>query len=236
MMPKSILSGAKLAQIEADNTIELPTWEYQFDISNTISKINIKALLHAQCNINNAKLNRQLELIRYVKSFKKRFDNGISHSSLYDNYQKFRAYLIWCDNHKIDAFIEVTWRKYHDYLWKQVLVFQPPRPRWMYKCGEKIGLSETTANLMFKIVGQSLIWCEAKVFSWEKQLRPFRSGYIYSHKAYSEDELKIVLKRLSSYFFQLTLPLLKDSLPKSINVCIEGESFIVPVTSSNKKG
>lgn len=235
-MPKSSLSGERLIHSEASHVSELPKWRYDLLIDNLIVSIDLSELEHKLCNPSCKKANRLQELQCYARNFKHELIQGTSQSTVYTNFLKFKQYLIWCDSNGLPPFCALTWRKHYNYLWDMVVVGGPEIPLWELSNGHLVGLKERSAKLMASTVKQALLWCNQKVNQWEKQLRPFRNSKPESYQAYSDEELKVTLSRLSSYFFQLVIPLLDDDIPKRIAVEIDGQSFDVSLESENTKG
>ncbi|MFU8928338.1 hypothetical protein, partial [Acinetobacter puyangensis] len=234
-MAKSKLVGSELKQ-DKDDIANFPVWEYKLLINNLDYSINLKALNHKFCKVSTCEKDRLHQIINYAHSFKNEVDRGTSHATVYSNFLKFRRYLIWCDNKELYPFNETTWKQYHDYLWKLVLVGSQSIPLWLMSENNKIGLRESSANIMFSETQQALLWCNENVFNWGRQLKKLRSSKTRSHEAYSEKELSIILNRLSSYFFKLAIPLLQDDVPDKITIEIEKIIFDIYKQSNNTKG
>ena len=235
-MPKSKLTGQKLISAGDDSTLQFPTLHYSFLINNMHTVVELTRLMHLKCDISQNKANRQQQIVKYARAFKKEMDSGATHSTLYNNFSKFKGYLTWCDEKSISPFCESTWRHYRSYLWELVLAGRSNIPMWQRPKGQFLGIKERTANYVVSTVEQALVWCEENVNQWGRQLRPFKNGKPESYEAYSDKELPIILNRLSSYFFQLAIPLLSDDLPSKINVEILAHSFDVSVNSIGTKG
>ncbi len=234
-MAKSKLVGLELKQ-DKDDIANFPVWEYKLLINNIDTSINLKALNHKFCKVSTCEKDRLHQIINYAHSFKNEVDRGTSHATVYSNFLKFRRYLIWCDNKELYPFNETTWKQYHDYLWELVLVGSQSIPLWLMTENNKIGLRESSANIMFSETQQALLWCNENVFNWGRQLKKLRSSKTRSHEAYSEKELSIILNRLSSYFFKLAIPLLQDNVPDKITIEIEKIIFDIYKQSNNTKG
>lgn len=225
-MAKSKLIGSELKQ-DKDEIANFPVWEYKLLINNIETSINLKALNHKFCKVSTYEKDRLHQIINYAHSFKNELDRGTSHATVYNNFLKFRRYLIWCDNKELYPFSEITWKQYHDYLWELVLVGSESIPLWLMTENNKIGLKESSANIMFSETQQALLWCNENVFNWGRQLKKLRSSKNKSHEAYSEKELSIILNRLSSYFFKLAISLLQDDVPDKITIEIDNIIFEV---------
>lgn len=236
LMPKSKLIGQKLKSKDDDSTLEFPVLHYSFLINNMHTTVELTRLMHFKCDVAQKKVNRQQQIVKYARAFKKEMSLGATSSTLYNNFSKFKGYLIWCDDKRIPPFCESTWRHYRNYLWELVLAGRSNLPIWQRPNGQILGLKERTANYVASTIEQALVWCEENVNQWGRQLRPFKNGKPESYEAYSDKELPMILNRVSSYFFQLAFPLLNDDLPSKINVGIFEHSFDVPVCSTNTKG
>lgn len=236
LMPKSKLTGQKLISAGDDSTLEFPTLHYSFLINNMHTNVELTRLMHFKCDIAQKKVNRQQQIIKYARAFKKELDLGVTPSTIYNSFSKFKGYLIWCDDKRISPFCESTWRHYRSYVWELVLAGRSNLSIWQRPEGQILGIKERTANYVVSTIEQALVWCEENVNEWGRQLRPFKNGKPESYEAYSDKELPIILNRLSSYFFQLAIPLLSDELPSKINVEILAHSFDVLINSPNIKG
>ena len=236
LMPKSKLTGQKLISVGDDSTLEYPTFHYSFLINNMHTVVELMRLMHLECDAAQNKANRQQQIVKYARAFKKELDSGVTPSTLYNSFSKFKGYLIWCDDKRISPFCESTWRHYRSYLWELVLAGRSNLAIWQRPEGQILGIKERTANYVVSTVEQALVWCEENVNEWGRQLRPFKNGKPESYEAYSDKELPIILNRLSSYFFQLAIPLLSDEPPSKINIEILAHSFDVPINSPNTKG
>ncbi len=235
-MPKSRLTGSKLNSGEAYSTSEFPVLRYELMIDNMRVQVELSRLLHFKCDITQGKANRQPHIIKYAHAFKKEIDCGSATATVYNNFLKFKSYLMWCDDKEFSPFCEATWKQYRAYLWELVLAGSSNIPIWQQPDGQMKGIKERTANYVVSTVEQALVWCEVNVNKWGRQLRPFKNGKPESYEAYSDKELSTILNRVSSYFFQLALPLLNDEQPSRIDVEILGQSFGVTFNSENKKG
>lgn len=235
-MAKSKLVGQKLISAGDDFTLEFPTLHYSFLINNIDVTVDLTRLMHFRCDVAQNKASRQQQIVKYARAFKKEMSLGATSSTLYNSFTKFKGYLIWCDDKEIFPFCESTWKNYRNYLWELVLAGRSSLPIWQRPNGQILGLKERTANYIVSTIEQALVWCEENVNQWGKQLRPFKNGKPKSYEAYSDKELPIILNRLSTYFFQLAIPLLSDDLPTKINIEILEHNFDVPINSTNTKG
>ena len=235
-MAISNLSGSRLKLVVQDTVAAFPVWNYELVIDNIIVSVDIQRLTYHLCELTLPKKDRLKQITRYAHSFKQELERKTAHATLYNNFLRFKQYLIWCDQNGIFPFSEKTWRKYHGYLWELVLRGSNNAPIWTLSEGTEVGIKEVSANIFFSTTGQALTWCGENTFQWEKQLRQLRSGKCQSHEAYSENELPVILKRISSYFFQLAIPLLMDSPPEMISIEINNNIFDVSVKPINKKG
>ncbi|TMP26682.1 hypothetical protein CWB99_17630 [Pseudoalteromonas rubra] len=235
-MAKSSLSGSHLRRPEDSAVTTFPTWSYELLIDNFVTSVDLQGLAHYLCDPTKKKQDRQRQVTRYAYAFQQELDRQTAHATLYNSFLKFKQYLVWCDQNSLYPFSETTWRQYHRHLWELVLLGNSSAPIWQMSEGQDTGLKERSAGYIFSATEQALTWCGENVFQWGKQLRRFRSGKPKSYEAYSERELPIILNRLSSYFFQLAIPLLSESPPRVISVEIKQAFFDVPVNAQNKKG
>lgn len=235
-MAKSSLSGSRLNQTEQSTVTAFPVWVFELVIDNIVMSVDLQRLTHHLCDPSNPKKNRQQQVTRYAHAFKQALDRKTAHATLHNSFSKLKQYLVWCDQNSRYPFIETTWRQYHSYLWELVLIGKSDQPIWLLSVGQATGIKESSAKNFFSNTEQALTWCGENVFQWGKQLRQLRSGKHQSHEAYSEKELPVILNRLSSYFFQLALPLLSDIPSDKISVEINQIPFDVPVRTGNTKG
>ncbi|MDV5246782.1 hypothetical protein [Shewanella xiamenensis] len=235
-MAKSNLSGPRLQQVDQDTVAVFPMWEYELIIDNIVIQIDLQRLVFHLCESTNNRQDRQLQINSYAQAFKLALERKTAQPTLYNSFLRFKHYLVWCDQNNLPPFAEITWRQYHSFLWELVLIGNTSAPIWLMPEGHNTGLKESTASYIFSTTEQALTWCGENAFQWGKQLRPFRHGKVESYEAYSEKELPVLLNRLSSYFFQLAIPLLNDVPPTRIIVEISQMSFDLPVIAANTKG
>lgn len=235
-MAKSSLSGSRLKLPKQDSISTLPSWKYELTIDNITVSVDLQRLTHHLCAPSNPKKDRQHHIARYAYAFKQELKRKAAHATLYSSFLKFKQYLVWCDQHYHYPFSESAWKQYHEHLWQLTLTGTKDEPVWLLAHGETTGIKESSARIFFSTVEQALSWCGENAFQWGKQLRQIRLNKPKSHEAYSEKELPVILNRLSSYFFQLSLPLLRDNPPEKISVEINQIPFDVPVISHNIKG
>lgn len=235
-MAKSNLSGHRLQHAEQDTVALFPTWEYELVIDNIVILIDLQRLIYHLCDPINNKEDRQQQIARYAHTFRQEMDRKTAHATLYNSFLRLKQYLVWCDKNSYYPFSETTWKQYHSHLWKLVLIGKSDQPIWLLSEGQAAGIKESSAKIFFSNTEQALTWCGENAFQWGKQLRQLRSGKHQSYEAYSEKELPVILNRLSSYFFQLAIPLLSDNPPDMISVEINQISFDVPVRVGNTKG
>lgn len=236
VMTKSNLSGIRLLHVNQDSVAVFPTWEYELVIDNLAVSVDLQRLMNHQCDPSEKKVDRQQQIVRYAQTFRHEMDRKSAHATLYNNFLKFKQYLVWCDQNSLPPFTEATLRQYHNYLWELVLIGSSSVPIWQMLEGHTTGVKERTANYIFSTTEQALTWCGETAFQWGKQLKQLRVGKVESYEAYSENELPELLSRLSSYFFQLAIPLLSDTPPDMVSVEINQTCFYVPVRSCNTKG
>ncbi|MFB2729525.1 hypothetical protein ACE02H_18835 [Shewanella mangrovisoli] len=235
-MTKSNLSGIRLLHVNQDTLEVFPTWEYELVIDNMGVSVDLQRLMNHQCDPSKKKVDRQQQIARYAQAFRHEMDRKLAHTTLYYIFLKFKQYLVWCDQNNLYPFTETTLRQYHNYLWELVLIDSSSVPIWQMLEGHTTGVKEITANHIFSATKQALTWCGETAFQWGKQLKQLRGGKVESYEAYSENELPEILSRLSSYFFQLAIPLLSDTPPDMVSVEINQTCFDVSVRSCDTKG
>lgn len=235
-MAKSSLSGSRLQYSTNDAIAELPTWQFELVINNITTSVDLHRLTYYLCEKSPAKIDRKNLIARYAKRFKQEFDRNVAHATLYNSFGKFKQYLIWCDKNSQYPSSEKAFRQYHSYLWELVLIGNSSMMIWQMSEGQTIGLKERTAKYVFSTIEQALTWCGENAFQWGKQLRQFRVSKVAPYEAYSENELPVILNRISSYFFQLAIPLLSDAYVDEISININQVSFNIATENKNTKG
>lgn len=235
-MTKSNLSGIRLLYVDQDTLAVFPTWEYELVIDNIAVSVDLQRLMYHLCDPSKKKVDRQQQIACYAQTFRHEMDRKAAHATLYNSFLKFKQYLVWCDQNGLNPFTESTWRQYHNYLWELVLIGASSVPIWQMFEGHTTGLKERSANYIFSTTEQALTWCGETAFRWGKQLKQLRVGKVESYEAYSEKELPDILSRLSSYFFQLAIPLLSDTQSDMVSVAINQTCFDVSLRSCNTKG
>ncbi|HEI4548908.1 TPA: hypothetical protein SI909_004893, partial [Salmonella enterica] len=145
-MTKSNLSGIRLLHVNQDTVEVFPTWEYKLVIDNMAVSVDLQRLMNHQCEPSKKKVDRQQQIARYAQTFRHEMDRKSAHATLYNNFLKFKQYLVWCDQNSLPPFTEATLRQYHNHLWELVLIGSSSVPIWQMLEGHTTGVKERTAN------------------------------------------------------------------------------------------
>lgn len=232
-MAKSPLSkGSKRIKVTRSNHNVVPlalTIPVKYVRKKTIEELDISHLCHRNCERSNELLKSRVPYIRqFAKKARDYVSNGKSAKTIETNYSIFQIYLRFCDSYNVDPFSMEGYLKYFGNdgeLRHQVKMYTPSLRIWQRSDGDEIGIKESTAVGIVSNIVTVLTWCGLDAQSWKHLHRPFNSRKA-PYKAYTEDEEKMIVSRLSDLFFGLASQLiaikndgtpLPDKLPVSIS-------------------
>ncbi|WP_017219810.1 hypothetical protein [Moritella dasanensis] len=175
---------------------------------------------------------------RVVKSYKKPIDKlkkrmyelrreGQADITLYPVLYRFKRYMFLCYKWKCDPFSEDGYRNYHTHLRQRIECRQAHKPLWQYQDGEEVGITEGTAGALLTSLRKALGASGVFKQSWDIQLSIFSKSNI-PFTAYSSSELDVIIRRLLTYFTQLTQAIIETGNPNcTVAVNIDGVSWEV---------
>jgi hypothetical protein len=204
--------------------------------------------LHLGCNKENKKIdNRVVFIRRFCEKANQYVSNGNSVSTVTKCYERLLAYFTFCDAVNVNPFSESGYLKYagnDGELRHRIKMFSPSKRLWEYNHDDELGIKESTVLIMLNSLRKSLDWCGLPVFDWAFLHRGFRKEST-PYKGYSEEEEKLLLTRLSDFFFALAPQLiaaiennipLPEALPIIIALSENDEVVKIPTSLDCKTG
>ena len=216
--------------------------------SKKIELFDITHFLHLGCNKENKKIdNRVVFIRRFCEKANQYVSNGNSVSTVTKCYERLLAYFTFCDAVNVNPFSESGYLKYagnDGELRHRIKMFSPSKRLWEYNHDDELGIKESTVLIMLNSLRKSLDWCGLPVFDWAFHHRGFRKEST-PYKGYSEEEEKLLLTRLSDFFFALAPQLiaaiennipLPEALPIIIALSENDEVVKIPTSLDCKTG
>lgn len=163
----------------------------------------------------------------YVRNLHKHIKDGGSQTSLERYYMGFKRYLRHCDENLVNPMNKEGYLSYHNYLWERVRNSDVFKPLWLYENNEELPFTEASAKGEIGFVKKSLLLCNVFSDSWSAQLPMFQPNN-NPIESYSENEIKLLLSRLLSFFAQITTSIIRTNDPFSpIDISIDGTLITV---------
>ncbi|MFH0270396.1 hypothetical protein [Vibrio jasicida] len=205
------------------------TIPYKGTKNRSTIEFDVSHLLHLGTNSDNDKIDSRAPYLRsFCKRAKQYVDNGNKVSTVTNNYDNLRAFIVFCDAVKVNPFSEAGYLKYagnDGELRHRIKMYHPSKKLWEKSHGDELGIKEYTASGIVSALRKTLIWCGLPADSWANQHRGF-SGEKTPYKGYSDTEEKVLVTRLSALFYTLAPQLIaakKENLelPNALPVVID---------------
>jgi len=224
------------------------TIPYMLTSFKNTEEFDISHLAHIDCDKNNdVVVSRTPYLRSYCRKAQEYVANGKSSKTVTGTYDIFRAYLRFCDSVNVNPFTEEGYLKYagnDGELRHRVKVYTPSKFLWERSHDDELGIKESTAGRIISTLSTALSWCGLPSERWRLLHRPFNSIKA-SYEAYTDDDEKMIVSRLSDLFFGLASQLIAvkkdnltmpDELPVSIDFGKSKETLMVTTSLTPRTG
>ncbi|EAS62253.1 hypothetical protein VAS14_23178 [Vibrio angustum S14] len=213
---------------------------------NQPKSFDISHLLHLGGDKKKLKISSRTEYIRrFCKKANQYVSNGNSAETVKTRYENLGCYIAFCDAVDVDPFAESGYLKFagdDGELRHRIKMYHPSRRLWEYNHDDELGIKESSAASVLSMLRSALDWGGFPVTDLARHHRGF-SGQKTSYKAYSDQEEKLLVARLSNVFFALATQLIaakenNTPLPETLPIVIalgEHEEVVQIPTSLNTK-
>jgi hypothetical protein len=178
-----------------------------------VHKYNMGNFCNEGCASTGKRIKNRIKPIHQLaNNISRMLRDGAAHRTIDTYLVELRRYIQYCDHTGVDPFTRNGFQSYcgnDGELWRLVRIAREPKPfLFMYEDGEKLGITESSAQARRASVANVLELCGIFSVKWRSGFRVFKSVHV-PNKPYSEKEMRVILRRLQLFFFSLATQIIE---------------------------